>query len=293
MKILVTGADGLLGKEIVATKKGDFQIVGTGHSELDVTDVAHIKRAFLKYQPDVVVNCAAILNVDLCEQNSDLCFGVNRDGVLKILEVSKELGKPVIFIQISSSEVFGRVKEGEYHIGGYREEDTPMPVSNYQTSKTQAETVVVDFARKNQEILPRFYILRAAWLYGKGRGTFVEKFLADLQQPKELSVINDQWRSPTWTKHFVDQMLLLLGDNYPSGIYHGVAEVLPGEATTPQVIEEISRFIGPSRVKATIKKVRRDDFFKVPRAPSNVLKNTKLPRLPYWRDTLRAFLHNL
>lgn len=293
MKILVTGAEGLLGKEIVAMKRDGFEVVGTDYSELDVTDLASIKKAFLKERPEVVVNCAVILNVDLCQENPNLCFGVNRDGVSNILKVFKELGKPVIFFQISSSEVFGRVKEGEYQINGYAEDDIPMPVSNYQKSKAEAEKIVTDFARQNPEILPRFYILRAAWLYGKGRRTFVENFLADLQQPKELSVIADQWRSPTWAKHFVDQLFLLLEKNYPNGIYHGVAEVLSGEATTPQVIEEISKFLGPNKVKATIKKVKRDDFFKVPRAPSNVLKNTKLPKLPYWRETLREFFHYL
>ncbi|MEK7176664.1 MAG: hypothetical protein AAB704_02495, partial [Patescibacteria group bacterium] len=64
----------------------------------------------------------------------------------------------------------------------------------------------------------------------------------------------------------------------------------PGEATTPQVIEEISKFLGPEKVKATLKEVSRAGFFKVPRSPSNVLKNTKLPKLLYWRDMLQEYL---
>jgi len=102
MKILVTGAGGLLGKEIVAMKRDGFEIVGTDHSELDVTDLASIKKAFLKERPEVVVNCAVILNVDLCQENPNLCFGVNRDGVSNILAMLKELGRPEIFFQISS-----------------------------------------------------------------------------------------------------------------------------------------------------------------------------------------------
>ena len=289
MRILVTGANGLLGKEIIAVKRSGFEIVGTDHSELDITDLASIKKAFLKNKPDVVVNCAALVNMDFCEDNPKPCFSVNRDGVANLLQVIKEIGKPVVFVQISSSEVFGRINEGEYKIDGYLEDDEPKPVVNYQKSKAEAEKIVTEFARQNPEILPRSYILRAAWLYGQGRKTFVENFLADLQQPKELSVIAAQWRSPTWTKYFVAQLFLLL-EKKPSGIYHSVAEVLPGEATTPQVIEEISKFLGPEKVKATLKEVSRAGFFKVPRSPSNVLKNTKLPKLLYWRDMLQEYL---
>ena len=290
MKILVTGAGGLLGKEIVAMKRSGFEIVGADHLELDVTNLASIKKALLKEQPDTVMNCAAMINMDKCEEDPKLCFGVNRDGVSNLLQVIKEIGKPVVFVQISSSEVFGRINEGEYKIDGYLEDDEPKPVVNYQKSKAEAEKIVTEFARQNPEILPRSYILRAAWLYGQGRKTFVENFLADLQQPKELSVIAAQWRSPTWTKYFVAQLFLLLEKNYPSGIYHGVAEVKEGEATTPQVIEEISKFLGPEKVKATLKEVSRAGFFKVPRSPSNVLKNTKLPKLLYWRDMIQEYL---
>ncbi len=290
MKILVTGADGLLGKEIVAVKRSGFEIVGTAHSELDVTNLESVKKALLKERPEAIVNCAAVVNMDLCEENPKLCFGVNRDGVSNLLQALKEIGQPVVFAQISSSEVFGRINEGEYKISGYTEDDEPKPVVNYQKSKAEAEKIVTDFARQNPEILPRFYVLRAAWLYGRGRRTFVENFLADLQQPKELSVIADQWRSPTWTKYFVEQLFLLLEKKYPSGIYHGAAEVLSGEATTPQVIEEIAKFLGKDKVKATIKEVSRIGFFKVPRSPSNVLKNTKLPKLSNWRAMLQEYL---
>ncbi len=136
----------------------------------------------------------------------------------------------------------------------------------------------------------RYYILRAAWLYGRGRKTFVENFVESLQKPGEIVAIKDQWRSPTWTKHFVDELFLLLEKKYPNGAYHGAAEVKPGEATTPDVLDEISKFLGPEKVRATIKEVPREGFFKNPRSPSNVLLNTKLPKLLYWRDMLREYL---
>ena len=290
MKIIVTGAGGLLGREIITRKQSGFEIVGLSHGELDVTNQKSIEYALLGYKPDAIVNCAVVVNVDVCEKDSGLCFAINRDGVANVLTTIKKIGRPTTFVQISSSEVFGRVKEGEYKIEGYKEDDEPMPVTNYQKSKAEAESIVAEFGRRNLDVLPHWFILRAAWLYGKGRKTFVEGFLKDLQESKELSVIGDQWRSPTWTKYFTDSLFELLTGKYQSGIYHGAAEVGRGEATTPQVIEEITKCLGPEKVRATTKLIKRDDFFKIPRAPSNVLLNTKLPRLPYWRDMLHEYL---
>lgn len=290
MKMLVTGAGGLLGTEILAAKRGDFEIVGLNHAELDVTKTESIRAAFQKHQPDVIVNCAVNLKMDDCEANQDACFLLNRDAVGLLLKEIRVLGKPMTFIQISSSEAFGRVNEGEYDINGYSEDDELKPAVAYQRSKAEAEKILTDFAVAHPEALSAWYILRAAWLYGCGRKTFVEHFLEGLQKQGELAAIKDQWRSPTWAKYFVEQLFLLIEKKYPSGIYHSAAEVLSGEATIPQVIKEIGKYLGPERVKATIKEVPRDEFFKVPRAPSNVLKNTKLPKLPYWRDMLRKYL---
>lgn len=290
MKILVTGANGLVGKELTATMRPEFEVVGTTHVELDVTSRDSIQSVLEKHQPEAIVNCAVVINMDLCEENPKLCFSVNRDGVENILETIKTVGKPMQFVQISSSEAFGRVEEGQYKVNGYTEDDELMPVVNYQRSKAEAEKIVTDFAYANPTVIPRFYILRAAWLFGRGRKTFVENFVESLQKPEELVAIEDQWRSPTWTKYFVESLYTLLEKKYPSGIYHGAAEVKPGEATTPDVLQEISKFLGPEKVKAKIKKIGREGFFKIPRSPSNVLLNTKMPKLPYWREQLAEYL---
>ena len=289
MKTLVTGAGGLLGKEFAAVKRDGLEIVGLNRLELDVTNRPSVERAFDAHKPDVVVNCSVILNVDKCEADPELCFGVNRDGVRNLLEVIIETGRPATFVQISSSEVFGRVNDGEFEINGYTEDDDPRPVSNYQKSKAQAEEVVKKICAGNPNSFPRWFVVRAGWLYGQGRPTFVEQFIASLQKPEEMLVISDQWRSPTPANDFVTGLFGLLGGSYRSGIYHIVDEVKPGEATTLDVLEEIKNYLGGS-ARASFRMVSRKDLFKVPRAPSNVLRNTKLPKLPYWRDSLRRYL---
>ena len=289
MKILITGADGLLGKEITSAKREGALIVGLSHTDLDVTNPKSIEKALDVHKPDVVINCAVILNVDKCEADQKLCFGVNRDGVKNLLEALLRRAKPVTFVQISSSEVFGRVNDGEFDINGYDENVPPRSASNYQKSKAEAEEVVRQVCSVNRDIFNRWFIVRAGWLYGRGRQTFVEQFAASLQKPEEMLVISDQWRSPTWTGDFVSGLFDLFSSERESGIYHIVSPVKKGEATTLDVLDEIRRFLG-ARAKATYKMVSRKDLFKVPRAPSNVILNTKLPPLPYWRESLRKYL---
>jgi dTDP-4-dehydrorhamnose reductase len=303
-KVLITGANGLLGSELVQYRHGDFGVVGLTHDSFDVTDPASIRAALETHQPHVVINCAVVVSVDKCENDPTLCFGVNRDGVKNILEAILQTGRPVTFVQISSSEVFGRVQEGEYAIHGYAEDDTPMPVSNYQKSKAEAEAIVQEFAAAHPGILTNWYIVRAGWLYGGGpasaqgsgvarRKTFVEQFLDKLQQEETLEVIANQWRSPTWTRHFAQGLFEILDSERTSGIYHIANEAHPGEASTLDVVEELAHHLGLDRVRAPLKLVSRDAIFKIPRAPSNVLKNTKLPKLPHWREALQEYLESI
>src|SRR3989338_148155 len=213
MRILVTGAGGLLGREITARKQSGFEIIGLSHGELDVTNPKSIESALLWHKPDAIVNCAVVVNIDVCEKDGGLCFAVNRDGVANVLTAIKKIGRPTTFVQVSSSEVFGRVKEGEYKIEGYKEDDKPMPVTNYQKSKAEAESIVVEFGGRNPDVLPNWFIFLAAWLYGKATVSF--------------------FASPS--------------GNYPSVVRRGGAGVGRGEPTPPQLFEEFVKFLGPEK----------------------------------------------
>ena len=287
MKILITGGNGLLGKEFSKHNGENFKIKAFSHSDLDVTSKESILGIIKKEKPGVIINCAAIISIDKCEEDQAKCFSVNQGGVKNLVETIAAYDEKIIFVQISSSEVFGRVHDGEYEINGYKEEDEPKPVSNYQKSKTEAEEIV------KKAGLPHWYIVRAGWLYGEGRKTFIEQFLEKLKIDGVLEVITDQWRSPTWTKYFVKGVLELIQSNKPNGIYHVTSETHEGEASTMDVVDELRAYLGEEKVRATLKSVSRADIFKVPRAPSNVLKNTKLPKLPYWRDMLREYLRGV
>lgn len=291
MKVTIFGATGLLGNELVSYFRAHHhEVVSLSHADCDVADKEALRRVLASYPSDFIINCAVILDVDKCEADPTLCYAVNRDGVKNILETIKELDIHPAFLQMSSSETFGRVHEGEYDPMGYKEDDLQKPASVYQKSKKEAEDILLAFVKNYPDVLSRWYIVRAGWLYGEGRPTFVDRFITLLQSKEPLTVIKDQWRSPTWTRDFAQGLYELIAKQYLSGVYHIVNEVKPGEATTMDVIEEIERFLGPRASYPPKTMVAFKDFFKVPRAPSNVLKNTKLPPLRYWREALREYL---
>jgi dTDP-4-dehydrorhamnose reductase len=289
-KVLIFGAGGLLGQELANVEHEQYKIVPLTHALCDVTDPENVRRVVVDEKPDVVINCAVIVSVDKCENDPEKAEAVNAGGLGNILEAVRGAGKPLAVAQISSSEVFGRVNEGEYKKEGYTEEDQPAPVSVYQKTKTQAEQILQDFAVQNPDALSRWYIARAGWLYGAGRPTFVELFLDKLTQEEPLEVIADQWRSPTWTRHFARGLFDMLSAQTPSGIYHITNEVERGEASTLDVVEELALHLGLDKVRAPLKLVSRADIFKIPRAPSNVILNTRLPKLPHWREAMREYL---
>jgi dTDP-4-dehydrorhamnose reductase len=296
-KILIFGAGGLLGTELADYSKRNnnqsFEIIPLLRDVCDITEQKDVTRALHTHKPDIIINCAVLISVDECEKNPILAEDINVGGVRNILESIKIEKTPLTFVQISSSEVFGRVKDGEYKIGGYKEDDEPQPISVYQRTKAEAERVVQDFAKMQSSLFNHWYIVRAGWLYGARRPTFIEQFLEKLQKDNTLDIIANQWRSPTWTRHFADGLFNILAKEgtYESSIYHIINETYTGEASTLDVVEELVNFLGVRKIRASLRLVHRDDIFKVPRAPSNVLINTKLPKLPLWRDALREYLY--
>lgn len=291
MKVTIFGATGLLGTELTRYFSAhDDTVIPLSSTACDITNAKAVERTLALHKPDLIINCAVILDVDKCEADPKLCYAVNRNGVTNILRAIAIVGTKPTFVEISSSETFGRVHEGEFDPMGYKENDVQKPVSVYQKSKKEAEDILLNFVKKHPEALGRWYIARAGWLYGEGRATFVDKFYALLQSKEPLTVVKDQWRSPTWTRDFAEGMYDLIDKHYPSGVYHIVNEVKPGEATTMDVIEEIERFLGSRAAYPQKTMVAFRDFFKVSRAPSNVLQNTKLPPLRPWRDALREYL---
>lgn len=291
MRIAITGAAGLVGHELTPVlEQAGHEVLGLDKAAVDITDHDAVRRVVPELGPDVIINAAVIVSVDNCERDPAMAYAVNRDGVKNLLNACQNLTTAPIFVHISSSEVFGRCLTGQPKVNGYREDDTPQPENVYQKSKTEAEAIVRTFAARNPKTLKSWYVVRASWLFGQGRKIFVDQFAEAIREREEIVVADDQWRSPTWTRDFSNALADLISSGRENGIYHIVNEVAPGEATVMDVIEEIRNYFGIPPGDVHAKRVKLRDFFKVPRAPSNVLLNTKLPKLRPWREALREYL---
>ncbi|MBN1918116.1 MAG: dTDP-4-dehydrorhamnose reductase [Verrucomicrobia bacterium] len=183
-KVLITGAGGLLGGDLVRAWRGRA-LVGLRHSELDVIDPTACRRAIEAQGARVVVNCAARASLDFCETHRDEAFLTNADGPRRLAEACRGLG--VHLVHISTDYVFDGTKPAPY-----TEDDTPAPLSVYSESKVAGERAVL-------EVSPEFLVVRVAWVFGFNDKSFVRAILRRAQRMETVGVIGDQLGSPTYS----------------------------------------------------------------------------------------------
>lgn len=209
MKVLITGSNGQLGTEIEnQLKKKGFKVILTDRDKLNIIDINHVNKALLTDRPDVVINCAAHTAVDLCETDVENAYRINAIGPRNLAIVCEKIGAKLV--QVSTDYVF----DGS-GTKPYREDDTPCPNSVYGTSKLMGENFVKEFCSK-------YFVIRTAWLYGEGNN-FVRTMLKLAETNKELSVVNDQFGSPTSTVDLARAIIDLISTEH-YGVYHGTCE---------------------------------------------------------------------
>lgn len=202
-RVLITGANGLLGQELVRlmSRYPEYDVLATardrnprfdgcscGYSPLDITDAAATKRVFQDFTPGVVINCAAMTQVDDCETARDACWQVNADAVEMLAKQCDQMGAQLI--QVSTDFVF----DGED--GPYREDARPNPLSYYGKSKQAGENAARGAG------LEKWSIARTVLVYGTGqnlgRSNFVLWVIEKLSNGEPIHVVTDQWRTPTY-----------------------------------------------------------------------------------------------
>lgn len=226
-KLLVTGANGQLGREIsnMYEKRDGIEVVRTDVGELDITDVDATVKMVKEVKPYAIINCAAYTAVDKCETDVDLAYKINAIGPRNLSIASSETGAKLV--HVSTDYVF----KGD-GTKPYIEFDTPNPNSMYGTTKLAGEKFVQEFSDKH-------FIIRTAWLYGDGKN-FVKTMLRLAQNGPEVNVVGDQIGSPTSTKVLADIIeTLMWTDNY--GLFHGTCE---GTCSWADFTEEIFKLAG-------------------------------------------------
>jgi len=209
VKILVCGAGGMLGQDVVRTadRRGNA-VTPASRAELDVTDLSAVERAVERARPDVVVNCAAFTDVDGAERDRDEAMRVNAEGARNVAAAAARVGASVLYP--STDYAFDGAQERPYVEG-----DEPRPLSSYGTSKLAGER---DTAASN----PRHYVVRSSWLFGTAGRNFVETMLALGAREPQVVVVRDQVGSPTYTAHLADGLVRLL-DTDAYGLHHMAA----------------------------------------------------------------------
>ena len=273
MRVLVTGAGGMLGRDVTAACHArDHEVVALAHAALDITSPPALEEAVTRYEPDAVVNCAAFTDVDGAEDDeAGRCGSTTR---ARPCSPPPPRASAPRSLYPSSDYVFdGSAREP------YVESDLPSPLSAYGRSKLAGETSV---AVSN----PRHFIARSAWLFGLAGKNFVETMLRLGREQSEVMVVTDQVGCPTYTRHLGDAIALLVeGEEF--GIHHLAGG---GQCSWYEFAQEIFDQAGVEcRVmSATTEMLAR----KAPRPPYSALGSERPDAiaLPHWKKGLAAYL---
>ncbi|MCD8024314.1 MAG: dTDP-4-dehydrorhamnose reductase [Candidatus Gastranaerophilales bacterium] len=204
MKILITGACGMLGQDLCPTLEDlGHDLIETDKETLDITDKNKVFNFFKNSKPDMIIHLAAYTNVEKAEYEKDLAFLVNAEGTENIAKAAFEFCIPLIYI--STDYVFDGAKCAPYF-----PLDKPNPLNVYGKTKLSGEKAVLKYCKK-------FYIARTSWLYGTHGKNFVDSILSMKNNPV-IKVVNDQIGTPTWTMDLAAALIKLT--DKPYGIYH-------------------------------------------------------------------------
>ena len=273
MRVTLFGASGLLGHDLVQALKAE-QLTALSSQDADLRDRAHVHELIRNSQPDWIILSAAYTDVDGCESNRDRAFAVNCEGAVNVAEAALEARARLMFL--STDYVFDGTKTSPYEIT-----DPRNPASVYGESKACAE-------RRLLEILPNVCIARTSWLFGHGGKCFPATILKLAATRPEISVVNDQRGSPTFTSDLASALVQLCRAD-AQGIVHVTNS---GNCTWHEFATEIVTMSGLS---SKVNPVTTAEFPRPAKRPAySVLSPASLHtyniHMPEWKDALRRYL---
>ncbi len=286
-KILITGCNGQLGRAIRKEYEGEADFINTdvidaeGITKLDISNVEETVGLVRETKPDVIINCAAATNVDGCEKDWDFAYKVNAIGPRNLSIAATETGAKLI--HVSTDYVFPGTNPDPL-----TEFDQPGPISAYGKTKYEGERFVEQFAQ-------RYFMLRTAWLYGDGKN-FVKTMLSLSETHEELSVVGDQFGSPTSAVELA-KMIHFLEPTENYGLFHATCE---GQTNWADFTEEIMRLAGK---KTKVNHVTSAQYKEMNPASADrpafsilenyMLKLTSDYRMVDWHDAIEVYMKGL
>lgn len=278
MKILVTGANGMLGQDLCPLLEDeDYEVIETDKDTLDITNPAEATKIVSEQKPDFIVHCAAYTNVDEAENDLATALLINEKGTENIAIAAAKAGIPILYI--STDYVFDGTKKSPYN-----PDDETNPINNYGLSKLKGEEAIKKHCEK-------YYIVRTSWLYGHHGKNFVETMIGLSEKNEELKIVNDQVGCPTWTVALCDGIIELIGeligepiDEAPEfGTYHICGS---GKTTWFGFANEIFKIAG---IKVKTIPVKTEEFPRPAKRPAySVMNNEKI--CPDWKNSLKQYM---
>ena len=267
-KIFIAGANGMLGttlknntdtSEMLLTDKELSQ----GIQFCDIRDLKHTAELVNQYQPDIILNFAALVDLEYCEKEKDDCYLTNTIAAVHLFNLAKDRNIPYVFI--STAGIFGNDKEF------YTEEDQPFPLSAYGKSKYYTEQLL-----QNQGY-EKYWIFRAGWMMGGGPEKdkkFVNKIMKQVNSgAKELFVVDDKLGVPTYTKDFAKSIIRHIEEDLPYGLYNMVSQ---GEASRYETAVAINKYLDLGLVVHKVDSDYYKEEYFAPRPYSEKLINKSL-----------------
>jgi len=280
MKLLVTGALGMLGQDVVR------ELACCGHlvtetdltsptAPLDITNPLAIRALLLRERPKALINCAAYTQVDACEQNEELATKINGLAPGYLADVCADLG--IRLLHISTDYVFDGTKPGPY-----REDDPPNPINVYGQSKLKGEQMIMNH-------MDDYIIVRTQWLFGLSGPNFVATILRLARERASIDVVNDQFGSPTYARDLAKAIRLLV-EGEARGIFHVCNR---GKASWFDLAKKTVELAG---LATQVNPVTTENFPRPARRPVNsVLSTIKFTDatgklMPIWPAALQDYL---
>lgn len=275
MKVLVTGANGQLGYDVVKElQKQNIECFGAARNDFDITDFTATEKFIVNYMPDVVIHCAAYTAVDKAEDEQGLCYLVNASATENIAQICKKIDAKMVYI--STDYVFDGTKKDFYEV-----DDKPNPINVYGKTKLLGEQAV-------QKIINKYFIVRISWVFGEHGNNFVKTMLRLGKEHKELNVVADQYGSPTYTADLAPLLIeMIKTDKY--GIYHATNE---GVCSWAEFAEEIFKV---AEMNVKVNHIATDEYpTKAKRPVNSRLSKEKLKgnfrELRDWKNALKEYI---